>query len=484
MRTIDVEVFDDQSRPGGGHAVILLCGLEGVPPRSVVRIRPLDSVPLAEVAGTRRELDRLPVAMRSTDRGVELVVGPEVVDNPQLLPGTATLVEVPAADVRGEVLWPRLLPAARPRRRHLGVVRGERPGGDAGKAALAAAEATSEMVSRVAVAPLAPAAPSLAPSIAAADPAPVAVPTIARGAIATTTAGTGSAAGAAHDLSGGGSASDGDRGAKASGTSEPSAAAREQASTSTGAIAKSELAETGAAVTLVAAEQPTAPASLSNRAATLGDGPAPGPASATSAALTEGSPPKPRSRWRGLAAVAAAAAAMLAGVAVLGPFSGPAETSQSAIGRVERSMLETLAPASVSPAGARALAADRSTALERADALLNPAVGRRNTAEAAYWLRQHLATTLGDPRNTWALTQLGSTLAEPTDGEPDLAGARRLWEIAGAYGDPIALCFLGKMHELGLGVPPDRGRALANYRRAKAAGGCPDADAAITRLQR
>ena len=64
MRKIDVEVFEDQSRPEGGHAVILLRGLASVPSKSVVRIRPIEQAQSAAEAAIWSGTDRPPLTMR------------------------------------------------------------------------------------------------------------------------------------------------------------------------------------------------------------------------------------------------------------------------------------------------------------------------------------------------------------------------------------------------------------------------------------
>ena len=128
--------------------------------------------------------------------------------------------------------------------------------------------------------------------------------------------------------------------------------------------------------------------------------------------------------------------------------------------------------------------ADAARLLEQADARLHGPNAARDKAEAAGLLRRYLASTLGDERTLWALTQLGSVYAEPPAGsQPDYANARRLWELSGALGDPVAMCFVAALHEHGLGVRTDKAVALGWYRQSKHAGGCRDVDAAIERLK-
>jgi phosphate transport system substrate-binding protein len=47
----------------------------------------------------------------------------EIVECPALLPGTLGVIEIKAAGIRGEFLWPSIRPTARPRRRNLSVVK-------------------------------------------------------------------------------------------------------------------------------------------------------------------------------------------------------------------------------------------------------------------------------------------------------------------------------------------------------------------------
>ncbi|MGE0855572.1 MAG: tetratricopeptide repeat protein, partial [Hyphomicrobiaceae bacterium] len=121
-------------------------------------------------------------------------------------------------------------------------------------------------------------------------------------------------------------------------------------------------------------------------------------------------------------------------------------------------------------------------ALKRADRLISEADASRDADEAKFWLRRALVLGLGDRRMGWAMTQLGTLYASPRSGPPDYATARVLWELSAAQGDPVAFCFLATLYEQGLGVPAQPAEALANYRRARANGGCRDVDAAIARL--
>ena len=126
MKKIIVEAFEDPSRPQGGHAVILLRGVDTIPERPSIRLRPVEIGEMGEVRGLWRGGRIEPVTTRSTPIGTELVVGPDIVGHPHLLAGMPIIIEVPEADVRGEFLWPSVAPLAAPRRRHVVVPRNPR----------------------------------------------------------------------------------------------------------------------------------------------------------------------------------------------------------------------------------------------------------------------------------------------------------------------------------------------------------------------
>ncbi len=125
MRKLSVEVLEAASHPDGGYAVVLLHGIESLPDGATFRIKPVDAkgnhdetTGAAWPAGEHR-----PRAVRRTDAGIELLIGPDIVECPALIPGTLGVIEIQAAGVRGEFLWPSIRPTARPRRRHLSVVK-------------------------------------------------------------------------------------------------------------------------------------------------------------------------------------------------------------------------------------------------------------------------------------------------------------------------------------------------------------------------
>ena len=136
-----------------------------------------------------------------------------------------------------------------------------------------------------------------------------------------------------------------------------------------------------------------------------------------------------------------------------------------------------------SPLGRTAEGVTREEGLMLADKFLRGVDSPRNRLEAAYWLKHALSPTLRDPALPWALSQLGSVYAAPDAGLPDYKSASTLWQIAASLGDPVAHCFLARLHEFGLGVEKDPETARRLYALALNAGGCPGLARALGRLQ-
>ncbi len=161
----------------------------------------------------------------------------------------------------------------------------------------------------------------------------------------------------------------------------------------------------------------------------------------------------------------------------------------SAVGFVSQhgeglAIYDALKVGTVSPRGIFASSVNADAAIKRADNSLRVSStgGSRDTDESAFWFKHYLSNQIGAKRTTWALTQLGTTYASPTDGAPDFKKAQVLWEAAAALGDPYAACFLGQLYEHGLGVVMSRDMALTWYLRARSAGGCSALNKSIARL--
>lgn len=197
-----------------------------------------------------------------------------------------------------------------------------------------------------------------------------------------------------------------------------------------------------------------------------------------------------------LAAVATLAIGGVAAVALLSsqPSGTPADaatrpvtsTLASTAGAEDvaaNALFDALSVGGTSPRGLNAAGVGNAKALENANVQLLASGTQRDTEEGAFWLKQYITGTLGEERTMRVLTQLGSVYAEPNGGVPDFAKARLLWEIASAAGDPVAMCFLGLLHENGLGVGADKRAALQWYERAKTKGGCPNVEESIARVR-
>ncbi len=124
MKKVSVEVLEDASHPAGGYAVVLLHGVESIPDTATFRIKPVEARGTTDKAiDSWPQGDLRPLAVRAGERGIELLIGPDIVENSALLPGTLGVIEIKAAGLRGEFLWPSIRPTARPKRRNLSVVK-------------------------------------------------------------------------------------------------------------------------------------------------------------------------------------------------------------------------------------------------------------------------------------------------------------------------------------------------------------------------
>lgn len=123
-----------------------------------------------------------------------------------------------------------------------------------------------------------------------------------------------------------------------------------------------------------------------------------------------------------------------------------------------------------SPRGTPVAGVDRQGALLIADKFLQAKPPDRE--EARFWLERAIRLHLERKDIRWAFTQLGTLYTQRGGSAENYLRAKVLWEIAGAQGDPVALCFLGALYEHGLGVPVDRERAVKFYAQARQNGGC------------
>ena len=462
MRMIGVQAFEDPSKPEGGHAVILLRGLATAPDRPAFRLRPVDAT--AAGPGDWPDDWHQAILARTTEQGVELVIGPEVADSPLLLPGTAVEIELPDLAVRGEFLWPSVTPLARPRRRSIIARRTGREVGLAPPAVGGEALPSTNL-------------PTAQPP----------TPATARSALP-------SAAGTAADLSR-------NRHSPVARPPMPSTVPSQSTSYATPAEPLSPGALAGAPPTEAAEAKPEYvvwyPHARGGRMA-----------GAPQAAAT----PRPARRSLtaspiGLAALAVTGMLLAQGVTLfllggqIPGFGGKADTGaaattgNSAVATANSTLptgptgdptplYDALSVGRTSPRGVSARDLDQNRVLELANARLHASGAARDTEEGQFWLKRYVVAGLGDDRTLRVLTQLGSIYAEPAGRAPDYVKARHLWELASAAGDPIAMCFLGMLHENGLGFAVDKGAALNWYERGKQSGGCPAVDEAIARARK
>lgn len=472
MSEITIEIVEDRDHPEGGHAVIRLNGLWLLPANVTYRIDP-DGDNDAEPPADWPRGDHSPLATRLTPHGVEIVAGPEVVDAPALVPGTRVAISIPAAFVRVETLWPDLplskpdasaqgsltaaelaaeLEAAAEARRkgeeadepprdiELTPVAEVRAEGDREQAVNGVERYPRETERDAHLSALIPregragfippeppgggASEALPPS--AGTNAPIPYPVLVKGA-------------AGHP-----------RPLHAQETVVPPATAI-------------------AAIAPVAAE-PRQQKALVPVAKSL-------------------APPPRRSLSIGvpffLGVLIATALTTLVATKQIGPWPALPLFAESAPAAPDLSpnLSDLLSIAATSPQGRDALDVDLQTALKLADESLHKGTGMSDRTEASFWLKKALALSVGTPQLTWTLTQLGTLYAQPASGVADFGKARLLWEMAASGGDAVALCFLGVLHENGLGVPKSRRDALSYFEKAKAHGGCRDVDAAIARVR-
>lgn len=171
------------------------------------------------------------------------------------------------------------------------------------------------------------------------------------------------------------------------------------------------------------------------------------------------------------------------------PTSAGADTTPGKISRTTATagsgdlrLADVLQAAAISPRGVAVKENHPEKLLALANASLHAPGAARDVEEGAYWLKRYIAASLSEEHMLRALTQLGSAYAEPSTGTPDFVRARQLWEFASTFGDPVAMCFLGTLHEHGLGVAAEKKAALHWYARAKSAGGCPQLEESIARV--
>jgi len=393
-----IHIIADPAHPEGGHAVIRIDGVWLLHARATFQIEPLDSSIGAEELRDWPRGEQVPLDVRTTARGLELVVGPAVVNAVDLDPGAAVSVSVPAAQiVAAKAIWP-----------DIGASR-TKP-----RAAKLSANGSAREATRM--------PHGLArlqdPRSAAARHEGIytAKPAVARGRVPPGKAGFAAAG-------------------------EPEVAYRS--------------------------------ASRSQQRSRQASDIAVNPAPASTSFLSRLSP------------MTAFTAGLIATsiILVIALFNVAPENTAGK----QPSLSEIFMVEDTSPRGIDARGFDRDDAILLANQFVHGIERSSDKEEGAYWLRKALSLKLSNEQMTWALTQLGTIYAtaaagDATGNQPDYQSARMLWEMAGANGDPVSLCFVGRLYEYGLGVARNVATARANYERAQTLGGCPQLDAALARV--
>jgi TPR repeat protein len=481
MTVMKIEVVPDTSRPAGGHAIIRLRGVALLPPGATFRIEPIDeTMNDGDTAGWPTG-DLRPLETRQTADGVEMRVGPDVVDAPLLEPGTPVTITVPDGHLSAELVWPDLPVSSgisvapvvmTPSQMASELAATERTKADAAvlaaEAALRAEEERLERARREAIA-------AEASRLATAEKNRMAeAARELEAALATEPSVAAKAANGAAHL--------------------PQAAAANDPRVHDRAL--SSLSKQGgdrdrAAPVIPAAEPdmslPAIVLKRANEATTAADA---APVNLRPQETIEGhlAPLTPQSRLlpflAGAGAAGLAAAAILAVLALRPGNGGPVNGAATGVATTKSALADAFAAGAQSPRGELATDVDLPTALRLADYNLHGVDRPIDRAEAEFWLKKAMSLTASHAQLRWAMTQLGTLSAEPVNGTPDYEKARLLWEIAAANGDPVAMCFLGTLAEYGLGVPANRMNALDHFKRSKEAGGCPNSDEAIARLSK
>ena len=439
MRRVEVEARDDSGHLEGGHAVIVVQGIDHLDDGVTFFLRPLDAVALEDGLGALEHEQRA-IAVRGVPGGVELVVGPDVTEHPALQPGGSVEIEIPDSGVWSEFQWPEVTARARPRRAKIVA---NRPPSDGHTSGQAAGQVTER------------ARPTTHLSAATPDSRTPEAPPQAQ------------AARNAHPV-------------------QPNSADSVQKETTSMANSRTTDHVADPAAEGAVHEQRHAEGQEYvvfypyARGGKLGAASGPATTRRTATLL-------PTTR---MGAAATAVAALLAVQGLLWFGSGgtigvppsPAATSTSAGDDI--SIFDLFAVGPVSPRGVQARDFTSIKALENAQASLLTPGAPRDAEEASYWLRRFITSSGSDERTRRVLTQLGTTFADTTNHQAEYGKARQVWELASAFGDPVAMCFLGTLHENGLGVAPDRKIALQWYERAKQTGGCPSVDDSIARVKK
>lgn len=505
MKVERIEVLAHAREPAGSFAIIKLFGIDRLEGPATFRLEP------AGDAGPRAlgwpDGDLRPIGVRAGNGTVELLIGPEITKSSALVKGTAVRFRMPAAEVDLTLEWPDLSQAAPADPPAMAAAPSTAPDPPPRVAAKPAPSATPNRSANGVRPPEKPAntqglarlqrrGPAAAPpltDIAKPPPQPVAAAASPEGRTATVPPPPPTDSVAITPP-----VPPADTPAKGR---APAPAAETRADASPPAVVPAKRRATApppvptAAVPtgIVATKPPPPPAAAQ---------PPGRPASEPPAVLVEAaqSPPPPMRASISIVPFALGlviVAAMLVTFLRTTTIEGTSTTLYAALMNANAGipdptaprrpphevLSEILAVGATSPSGIDAAGTSQREALERANALLVTGHTAQQRAEAAYWLRKALSTSLSEPRLVWAVTQLGASYASG-DKAADYEAARLLWSWAADAGDAQAACFLGRLFENGLGVPSDAAAAQKHYQHARRLGGCPGLEQAMNRLGR
>jgi Sel1 repeat len=436
MSAYQVAVVEDEAAPASGAAVIRIEGLSAWPQGATVRLVPIDEAAVPPQSDGWPWGELIPSRVVPTGSGIDVILGPEVVSSPRLVPGTPITIKVSAAQLEADARWPAIAPTAR---RRTGAVA-------MSATQLLAAKAERERVEKDAAArrqELAEAAARSVREAAAADTAARAVPVAKAAAVAVSP-------------------------------------------------------EQGQLARLLPLRRPVAPqldhlslASDKGQLARLS------PQDTKSVAIVvapgDAAVRPSRSAWRGFAAGLATMGLLAAGLG----FFMPGGLGRDAVGttvagiageqipvaNLDRLFKDLANTAVKSPRNKSAVNVDAATALSLADHSLRGTRTAAEMEEAEFWLKRAISASVGGSEVGWALTQLGTIYAQSDHPQHNYSKAQALWQLAAAQGDPVAHCFLGALYEHGLGVPPNRRLARDHFLAADAANACKSAKDAAVRLK-
>lgn len=113
MSEVRVEVLPESTPGDGSRAVIRLNGIYYLPADVTFRLEPVDSRINGDADPGWPGGDRKPSGSRLSATGIEMHIGPDIVEARLLAPGTPVRISIPAAAVKEEIRWPDIGPRSR-----------------------------------------------------------------------------------------------------------------------------------------------------------------------------------------------------------------------------------------------------------------------------------------------------------------------------------------------------------------------------------